>query len=118
MTTMHSDGGRDEDVPAPLSSMPEDVLARIERESSRVRREARSLRRRLRRQRRREQPWYVRVVRYAVKAGAVVLAVAGTMVFVVATADLALGHMAEAMELYVIATAAWAGVAAAQFFRA
>ncbi|MFJ8273781.1 hypothetical protein ACIQ8G_26465 [Streptomyces sp. NPDC094154] len=117
MTTMHPDDSRDQDVPVPLGDAPEDVLARIEHDSTCVRREARALRRRLRRQRRREMPWHVRVVRFTVKAGAVGLVVAGTVVFAAATAMLVLGHVAGAMELYVVATAAWAGVAAAAFFR-
>ncbi|WP_316784333.1 hypothetical protein [Streptomyces sasae] len=76
-----------------------------------------ALRRRLRRQRRREMPSPVRVARSAVKVGAVGLPVAGTAVFVAATVVLFFGHVAEAMELYVVATAVWAGVAAAAFFR-
>ncbi|MGI5518401.1 hypothetical protein [Streptomyces sp. CA-106131] len=82
-----------------------------------MQREARALWRRLRRQRRREMPRHVRVARVSVKAGAVGLAVAGTVVFVTATVVLVLGHVAEAMELYVVATAAWAAQAAAAFFR-
>lgn len=119
MTTMHPDGGQDQDVsvPVPLTSTSEDVLARIEHESTCVRRETRALQRWLRRQRRREMPRHVRVARFSVKAGAVCLAVAGTVVFVAATVVLVLGHVADAMELYVVATAAWAGVAAAAFFR-
>ncbi|MDW8478318.1 hypothetical protein R3L02_41965 [Streptomyces scabiei] len=121
MTTMHPDGGRGQDVQASplLSSTPEDFLAQIEHESVCLRREARALRRRLRRRLRRER-WHevrVRVVRFAVKTGAAGLAVAGTAVFVAAVVVLVLGHMPEAMELFGIATAAWAGVAAAQCFR-
>jgi hypothetical protein len=117
MTTMHPDGRRGQDVQASLllSSTPEDFLAQIEHESVCLRREARALRRRLRRER-----WHevrVRVVRFAVKTGAAGLAVAGTAVFVAAVIVLVLGHMPEAMELFGIATAAWAGVAAAQCFR-
>jgi hypothetical protein len=114
---MHPDGGRGQDVPVSvlLSSTPEDFLARIEHESVCLRREARALRRRLRRERRHELR--VRIVRFAVKAGAVGLAVAGTAMFVAAVVVLVLGHVPEAMELFVIATAAWAGVPAAQFFR-
>ncbi|MET7575204.1 hypothetical protein ABZT04_43120 [Streptomyces sp. NPDC005492] len=117
MTTMHPDGGRGQDIPVSvlLSSTPEDFLALIEHEAICLRREARALRRRLRREQRRELR--VRVVRFAVKAAAVGLTVAGTAVFVAAVVVLVLGHVTEAMELFVIATAAWAGVAAAQFFR-
>ncbi|MFD9655763.1 hypothetical protein [Streptomyces mirabilis] len=119
MTTMHPAGGHYQDVPVPvpLTSAPEDVLARIEKESTCVRREARALRRRLRRQRHREMSRHVRVARFSVKVGAVCLAVAGTVVFVAATVALVLGHVTDAMELYVVATAAWGGVAAAAFFR-
>lgn len=117
MTTMHPDEGRGRDVslPALLSSTPEDFLAQIEHESVCLRREARALRRRLRRDRRHELR--VRVVRFAVTTGAVGLTIVGTAVFVAAVVVLVLGHVTEAMELFVIATAAWAGVAAAQFFR-
>ena len=116
MTTMHPDSGRGQDVPISvlLSSTPEDFLAQIEHESICLRREARALRRRLRRERRHELR--VCVVRFAVKAGAVGLTVAGAAVFAAAVVVLVLGHVTEAMELFVIATAAWAGVAAAQFF--
>ncbi|MER7693854.1 hypothetical protein [Streptomyces sp. NPDC097610] len=44
-------------------------------------------------------------------------AAAGTVVFVAATVVLVLGRVTGAMELYVVATASWAGVAAVAFFR-
>lgn len=40
---------------------------------------------------------------------------AGTVVFVATTIVFVLGYVTEAMELYIVA--AWAGVAAAAFFR-
>ncbi|GHD76392.1 hypothetical protein GCM10010317_092870 [Streptomyces mirabilis] len=121
MSTMLPDGGQDQDVSVsvPLTSTPEDVLARIEHESTCVRREARALRRWLRRQRRREMPRHVRVAGFSVRVGAVGLAVGGPVVFVAVTVALVLGHVTAAMELYATATAtaAWAGVAEAAFFR-
>ncbi|MFJ3899881.1 hypothetical protein [Streptomyces sp. NPDC090083] len=45
------------------------------------------------------------------------LTTAGSAVFVAAVVVLTLGHVTEAIELFVIATAAWAGVAATQCFR-
>jgi hypothetical protein len=115
MTTMHRDGGQGQDFPVPdlLNSTIGDLLAQVEREQARRRYEARELRRRLRRQRRREQPFYVRSARF----GAVALAVTGTAVFTMAVVVYALGHTAEARDLFTMAAAAWAGVAAVQIFR-